>query len=836
MAPSRPPKPRLGWESIAPFYPQPGAELPSAPQPGAELQSASPGTAGPGTDPSTRPTFAPAPPVPKRLRPITSVPSTQPIKRPRPPPPPPPADLAPTDELGELVATARARLRRMSFAALVHHTRGRSCLAPTVHRIRHTAGPFLGRLRRHGAPVPLATAPPDRAARDRAMDYGSHSSTKEHGAFTRSEMADFVRKGYWLVLPYEDVCHLRNLRLSPMGCIPQRDRRPRLIIDYTWSGVNPETVRLAPDSMQFGRALLRVLQRIYDADPRHGPVHMLKLDISDGFYRVWLSVADIPALAVAMPPGPDGERLVAFPLVLPMGWVQSPPYFCSVTETIADMANDTLTCGSPVAASHPLEELAASAAPEFDVPPCGTPMHCGWHPNRQPMLSYVDVYVDDFLGLSQGSPERRAYVRRALLEALDQVIRPLDPADNPARKEPASVKKLAQGDASWATQKILLGWLVDTIQGTIQLPPHRVDRLHTILAEVRGRRRISLRKWRALLGELRSMMVALPGSEGLFSHLQDALSRQRGGRIRVNEAVANELADWDWLANDLARRPTSIAECVRKAAARAGACDAAGHGMGGVVFDLTTSAPPVCWRARFPAEVTDNLVSFDNPRGSITNSDLELAGVVAQHDVVARTADVRHTTVATWGDNTPSVAWTTRGSVSRDCPAAYLLRLLALHRRHYRYSTAISHLAGILNGMADDCSRLWELTDDEFLRHMNLTYPQAHSWRLFQLPSATLSALTSALFKMRLPPELWLSEMPPTPKSGVSGPGSAATWGYHPTSPSSRTRFLSSRFLPTAFGEATSRTTAPRYEHVLLRRTSGPLARRSPGWGPPTPG
>ena len=216
-----------------------------------------------------------------------------------------------------------------------------------MRHVAHAAGPFLGRLSRTGAPVPLHTAPPTPDDLDRAMAYGSHASTKEHGAFTRSEMADFVRKGYWMVLPYEDVRHLKNLRLSPMGCIPQRDRRPRLIIDYTWSGVNPDTVRLAPDSMQFGRALLRVLQRIYDADPRHGPVEMIKVDISDGFYRVWLSVADIPALAVAMPPGPNGEQLVAFPLVLPMGWVQSPPYFCSVTETIADLANDTLYQWAP---------------------------------------------------------------------------------------------------------------------------------------------------------------------------------------------------------------------------------------------------------------------------------------------------------------------------------------------------------------------------------------------------------------------------------------------------------------------------------------------------------
>ena len=200
------------------------------------------------------------------------------------------------------------------------------------------------------------------------------------------------------------------------------------------------------------------------------------------------------------------------------------------------------------------------------------------------------------------------------------------------------------------------------------------------------------------------------------------------------------------------------------------------------MFDVTTPAPPVCWRARFPEEVTNDLVSWDNPRGSVTNSDLELAGVVAQHDVVARTADVRHTTVATWGDNTPSVAWTTRGSVSRNCPAAYLLRLLALHRRHYRYSTAISHIAGMLNGMADDCSRLWQLTDAEFLHHMNTTYPQKHSWQLYQLPGETLCALISALSKTRSPPESWLNATTPTPASGPRGPSTAATWGYHPTS------------------------------------------------------
>ena len=44
----------------------------------------------------------------------------------------------------------------------------------------------------------------------------------------------------------------------------------------------------------------------------------------------------------ASPPGPEGKTMVAFPLVLPMGWVESPPQFCAVTETVADLANTVL--------------------------------------------------------------------------------------------------------------------------------------------------------------------------------------------------------------------------------------------------------------------------------------------------------------------------------------------------------------------------------------------------------------------------------------------------------------------------------------------------------------
>eukprot|EP00978_Attheya_sp_CCMP212_P000349 scaffold730_cov39-Attheya_sp.AAC.1 len=68
------------------------------------------------------------------------------------------------------------------------------------------------------------------------------------------------------------------------------------------------------------------------------------------------------------------------------------------------------------------------------------------------------------------------------------------------------------------------------------------------------------------------------------------------------------------------------------------------------------------------------LVSFSNPCGRITNSDLELAGSIAHNDVLAQLVDVtKATTTASGTDNTPTLAWRHKGSTTTSKAAAYLL-------------------------------------------------------------------------------------------------------------------------------------------------------------------
>ncbi len=78
--------------------------------------------------------------------------------------------------------------------------------------------------------------------------------------------------------------------------------------------------------MQFGNCFERVLREVLSADPKFGPVFLNKADLSDGFYRECLNPDDIPKLGVIYPSRPgQSEPLIAFPLVLPMGWAESPP-------------------------------------------------------------------------------------------------------------------------------------------------------------------------------------------------------------------------------------------------------------------------------------------------------------------------------------------------------------------------------------------------------------------------------------------------------------------------------------------------------------------------------
>jgi hypothetical protein len=328
--------------------------------------------------------------------------------------------------------------------------------------------------------------------------------------------------------------------------------------------------------------------------------------------------------------------------------------------------------------------------------------HQAW--SSQPLLCHADVFVDDEILAAQGSDSqlRRIQQRQLMVHLNDLVLQPNDGLDHDtARQDPILQKSC----------KTLLGsWEVDTLRGTIELvPSHHRKRL-----QLQGHKhqRISQKKAQQLLGELRSTMsIGIPGSAGLFSLLQAALTDalRNKQRVRVTRHLAAHLQDLVTLAQDVATRPTQVAELFPRYPADVhGLTDACQTGMGGVmIFGQTElGLPPTVWQAPVPLLLQSQMITEDNPQGTLTtNSDLELATTVLQHDAILGTFPIaKARTILTGCDNTPAVAWRQKGSNSLEGPSAYLLRLAALQQRQSRSITRLAFVPGEFNVLADIAS------------------------------------------------------------------------------------------------------------------------------------
>ena len=88
------------------------------------------------------------------------------------------------------------------------------------------------------------------------------------------------------------------------------------------------------------------MREILLADPSLGPVKLMKIDLSDGFYYTGLNIYNIPKVGVVFPTKPDQEPLTASPLVLRMGQKNSPPFVCTATKTIVDFDSQRIQAGA----------------------------------------------------------------------------------------------------------------------------------------------------------------------------------------------------------------------------------------------------------------------------------------------------------------------------------------------------------------------------------------------------------------------------------------------------------------------------------------------------------
>ena len=150
----------------------------------------------------------------------------------------------------------------------------------------------------------------------------------------------------------------------------------------------------------------------------------------------------------------------------------------------------------------------------------------------------MDVFVNDFLGLAQGHAHRRRQVQKKFIHSLDKMFWPYKSGDSDNHKEVLLLKKLREGECTWPTCQVLLGWVIDMVNMALSLPPHQENRFkHTPDGITTSQNRIDVGKWYWVIGQLRFMSIALPGAWGLFSHIQVALCHVERKSVALTSGV-----------------------------------------------------------------------------------------------------------------------------------------------------------------------------------------------------------------------------------------------------------------------------------------------------------
>ena len=136
------------------------------------------------------------------------------------------------------------------------------------------------------------------------------------------------------------------------------------------------------------------------------------------------------------------------------------------------------------------------------------------------------------------------------------------------------------------------------------------------------------------------MALALPGSRRLFSQMQEALFHVKGKRVTLSNGLHEALAVLRWMAEDVSNIITPIYKLVLFRSTMDVYHDVSGYMCGGVALPGPTAKPrillphpsaawpspnpivahPVVWRAPFPKDVVDSLVSSTNSQGTVNNS------------------------------------------------------------------------------------------------------------------------------------------------------------------------------------------------------------------------
>ena len=133
-------------------------------------------------------------------------------------------------------------------------------------------------------------------------------------------------------------------KVSPIAEIPHKSKAFRSIMDLSFSlkltphgrvpSVNENMEKTAPVGAidQIRHVLLRLIHAFAESTDCAN-IFQSKWDIKDGFWRLDCKEGEEWNFCCVLPHNPGMPKKLVVPKSLQMGWIESPTYFCTVSET-----------------------------------------------------------------------------------------------------------------------------------------------------------------------------------------------------------------------------------------------------------------------------------------------------------------------------------------------------------------------------------------------------------------------------------------------------------------------------------------------------------------------
>ncbi len=409
-----------------------------------------------------------------------------------------------------------------------------------------------------GSTWPLS--PLDEAERlkdiDDALEFGNHKGAVNQKELLLTLVNDDVVRGFALPLPLDKIKKVPGVILAPLNIQLQKTinergeiiPKNRLTHDQSWAWQSGTSVNDRVDTSKlmpcyFGSALKRIINWAVAARKKYPGKRILatKLDIKAAFRRCHLNAETAVQTCTQLP----DLRLALMMLRLSFGGAPCPSVFGTFSESICDLIIaillhdnwDPLTLFAKEAQAHvpPKEVLPEDVhfgigrdlIVDIPIDPRGT----------------VDVYIDDFLGLTIDleDSDNSTRLERAPLLGLTAVSREVAKVEPLPRDEMDARKKLV-AETGLTEIKIMLGWEIDFRRMTIALMDNKFIAYSKAITDMLERSWTNHNELETNVGRWVHMAQIIPFVHHFLSRIRFLMKRAKYRRsIEINATCRDDL-------------------------------------------------------------------------------------------------------------------------------------------------------------------------------------------------------------------------------------------------------------------------------------------------------